>query len=192
MKNINFTIPKDPYLLKNFGDSGLFIFPKEHNPPHFHIISGSENIATVKINDRSLIGESDNDNISYIQNITKKDLFTKNSTSRSDKIFPEVTEKILNFITSVDAWNNRNIEDVKPMDGLKLYIQWKGGRKDVLDVEPAFARDPDLKFLREESFFKQVRLVMGGLLLQFPLKGFEVPADRIWIDCRLQDMFADE
>jgi hypothetical protein len=58
-------------------------------------------------------------------------------------------------------------------------------------MERAFGRTKDLIKLRGKKAFNKVKVTPGGSYVKFPIKGFKIPTDRIWIDCRLQDMYPE-
>jgi hypothetical protein len=107
------------------------------------------------------------------------------------KMLPEVTEELFEKIYKATPWNLRGIKSVKPLPDFKLAIVWTDGLTDTLDVERAFSRTKDLSKLRGKKAFDKVKPSAGGNHVKFPVKGFKFPADRIWIDCRLQDMYPE-
>ena len=102
---------------------------------------------------------------------------------------PEFTEGVFWRIHPRHPWNNVHIKEIQPLDDLRLHIKWKNGKEDVWDLELTFSRSSNFKLLQDPEFFKKVRLKPGGFFVKWPKKGFTVPADRIWYDCRHQDLY---
>ena len=107
------------------------------------------------------------------------------------KLLPIVTEEIYRKIEKVNPWDLQSVKSVKPLPDFKLAIVWSDGSTDTLDVERAFARTVDLSKLRGKKAFDKVKVTKCGHFIKFPTKGYKFPDDRIWIDCRLQDMYPE-
>ena len=186
---------------------------REHNPPHFHIMRGKQKIAGVNIADLTFRSKPVDikatkkplewaakveNKVKMVAEFYRLNPYLKSKTESKDAgrpkmakryKLPEVTEELAMKLYAKYPEDNRGFKKVKPGKGTLLHITWSDGHKDVLDMALALERDPEVELFKDRKFFEKVRISDHGVYLKWPKRGFKFPDDRIWLDCRLQELY---